>query len=116
MEKERNVVRESTEVQTTNKYSVQLKDGTVLNLLLNGTEYESETKIDRSIFTAENLSDVTVNGEKQGQMVLHSYYDFGEGTRFTLRGMTETERLQAENTSLQMALAEVFEMLLNVTM
>ena len=114
MAKGTNVVKESIEAPTTSKDSIQLKDGTVLNLLLNGTEYESETRIDRSIFTADNLSDVLINGEKQGQMVLHSFYDFGDGTRSTLRQMTEMEKLQAEITSTQMATVEVYEMLLGM--
>lgn len=114
MGKERNTVNESIEAPITNRDNVQLKDGTVLNLLLNGTEYESESKIDKSIFTAENLSDVVINGEKHGQMVLHSFYDFGEGTRFTLREMTEMEKLQAENTSIQLALVEFYEMFIGV--
>lgn len=92
--------------------NIQLRDGTTLNMRLNEVEYESDTKIDKSIFTSENLSNVTINGEKQGRMVLHSFYDFGSGTRFTLRKPTEIEMLREENNLLLNALAEVYELLL----
>lgn len=102
-----------TEEETPEGDSIQLKDGTTIYMDLNVMEYESKNKVDKSIFTEENLSNVTINGEKQGRMVLHSFYDFGEGTRLTLRKHTETERLQEETTSIQNALVEVYEMLLS---
>lgn len=84
---------------------------------LNGTEYESDEKIDSSVFTSDNLSDITIDGENIGKMVLHSAYDFGFGTRFTLRKQTEQEllqeRIEAANTEMQLALAEVYELVLD---
>lgn len=110
---------ESTNVPTTNLDKIQLKDGTVLNLPLNGSEYESPSKITASIFSEDNLSAVSINDEPMGMMVLHSMYDFGEGTRFTLRKPTELEEklIQQEktNTDLQLALAQVFEMMIATT-
>ena len=91
---------------------IRFSDGTTLNVYLNVSEYESETKIDRDIFTDDNLSNVSINGEKQGKMILRSYYDFGEGTRFVLGKPTEIESLKAENTATQLAIVEVYELML----
>lgn len=97
------------------KSKVQLADGTVLNLNLNGTEYESETPIADEVLSEENLSNVTIDDVKKGKMKLNSRYAFGSGTRFSLREMTEDEktieRLNVELTQTQLGLTEVFEML-----
>ena len=97
------------------KSSILLADGTVLNLNLNGTEYESETPIADEVLSEENLSNVTIDDVNKGKMKLNSKYHFGSGTRFSLREMTEDEktieRLNAELTQTQVGLAEVFEML-----
>lgn len=74
------------------KSSVQLADGTVLNLNLNGTEYESETPIDDSVLSEENLSDVTIDGVNMGRMKLNSKYPYNGGTRFSLRELTKEEK------------------------
>ena len=98
------------------KSSILLADGTVLNLNLNGTEYESETPIADEVLSDENLSNVTIDDVNKGKMKLNSKYSFGSGTRFSLREMTEDEktidRLNAELTQTQVGLAEVFEMLI----
>jgi hypothetical protein len=95
---------------------VQLADGTVLNCQLNGTEYETEEKVDASIFTDKNLASVTIDGEVHKNLVLNSTYDFGTGSRFSFREMTEDEktieRLNAELTQTQVGLTEVFETLI----
>lgn len=97
------------------KSKVQLADGTVLSLRLNGTEYESDTPIADEVLSEENLSNVTIDDVNKGKMKLNSKYPFGSGTRFSLREMTEDEktieRLNAELTQTQVGLAEVFEML-----
>lgn len=97
------------------KSKVQLADGTVLSLRLNGTEYESDTSIADEVLSEENLSNVTIDGVNKGKMKLNSKYPFGSGTRFSLREMTKDEktidRLNAELTQTQVGLAEVFEML-----
>ena len=97
------------------KSKVQLADGTVLNLNLNGTEYESETPITDEVLSDENLSNVTIDDVNKGKMKLNSKYPYNGGTRFSLREMTENEktieRLNAELTQTQVGLAEVFEML-----
>lgn len=98
------------------KSKVQLADGTVLNLNLNGTEYESETPIADEVLSEENLSNVTIDGVNKGKMKLNSKYPYNGGTRFSLRELTEDEktieRLNAELTQTQVGLAEVFEMLI----
>lgn len=98
------------------KSKVQLADGTVLSLRLNGTEYESETPIADEVLSEGNLSNVTIDDVNKGKMKLNSKYPYNGGTRFSLREMTEDEkmidRLNAELTQTQVGLAEVFEMLI----
>lgn len=98
------------------KSKVQLADGTVLNLRLNGTEYESDTQIADEVLSEENLSNVTIDDVNKGKMKLNSKYPYNGGTRFSLRELTEDEktieRLNAELTQTQVGLAEVFEMLI----
>lgn len=98
------------------KSSILLADGTVLNLNLNGTEYESETPIADEVLSDENLSNVTIDDVNKGKMKLNSKYPYNGGTRFSLREMTEDEktidRLNAELTQMQVGLTEVFEMLI----
>lgn len=98
------------------KSKVQLADGTVLSLRLNGTEYESDTPIADEVLSEGNLSNVTIDDVNKGKMKINSKYPFGSGTRFSLREMTEDEktieRLNAELTQTQVGLAEVFEMLI----
>ena len=99
------------------KSKVQFADGTVLNLRLNGTEYESDTPIADEVFSEENLLNVTIDDVNKGRMKLNSKYPFGSGTRFSLIEMTEDEktieRLNAELTQTQVGLAEVYELLLS---
>mgnify|MGYP000398788311 FL=1 len=99
------------------KSKVQLADGTVLSLRLNGTEYESDTPITDEVLSEENLSNVTIDDVNKGKMKLNSKYPFGSGTRFSLREMTEDEktieRLNAELTQTQVGLTEVYELLLS---
>lgn len=74
------------------KSKVQLADGTVLNLNLNGTEYESETSIADEVLSEENLSNVTIDDVNKGKMKLNSKYPYNGGTRFSLRELTEDEK------------------------
>ena len=101
------------------KSKVQLADGTVLSLRLNGTEYESDTPIADEVLSEDNLSNVTIDGVNKGKMKLNSKYPFGSGTRFSLREMAEDEktidRLNAELTQAQVGLTEVYEMLLSAS-
>ena len=83
-----------------------------MNCQLNGTEFETEEKVDASIFTDDNLSVVIIDGEKHTDMVLNSTYDFGTGSRFSLRDMTAEEVLNKQLTDTQIGLAEVYEMML----
>lgn len=112
---ENNVMTMNTESSLV-KSKVQLADGTVLNLNLNGTEYESETPIADEVLSDENLSNVTIDDVNKGKMKLNSKYPYNGGTRFSLREMTENEktieRLNVELTQTQVGLAEVFETLI----
>ena len=98
------------------KSKVQLADGTVLNLRLNGTEYESDEVIEDEVLSEANLQNVIIDDVNKGKMKLNSKYPYNGGTRFSLREMTENEktieRLNAELTQTQVGLAEVFEMLI----
>jgi len=95
---------------------IQLKDDTVLNPILNGTEFEYQGALKDSVLSEDNLSEVTIDGEVKGKMILISKYSFGAITRFSLREQTAEEKIiesQAQQvTQLQLALAEVYELLL----
>ena len=116
MSNENNVMTMSTESSLV-KSKVQLADGTVLNLNLNGTEYESETPITDEVLSDENLSNVTIDDVNKGKMKLNSKYPYNGGTRFSLREMTKDEktieRLNAELIQTQVGLTEVYELLLS---
>lgn len=98
---------------------VQLADGTVLSLRLNGTEYESDAPIADEVLSEENLSNVIIDDINKGKMKLNSKYPFGSGTRFSLREMTEDEKtideLNTQLTQAQVGLTEVYEMLLSTS-
>lgn len=70
---------------------IKLKDGTELNVTLNGTTYESKVPIPDGTFMDDNLSEVTIDGVLYRNMVLISSYPWNDGTRFALREMTEQE-------------------------
>ena len=101
------------------KSKVQLADGTVLSLNLNGTEYESETPIADEVLSDENLSNVTIDDMNKGKMKLNSKYPYNGGTRFSLKEMTEDEKtiekLNVQLTQTQVGLTEVYEMLLSIS-
>ena len=92
--------------------TIRLKDGTELSLRLNGSEYESDEPLDESLFTDENLSELSVNGSTPSEMRLNSLYSFGTGSRVSFRPLTAEERSSKEITALEVALAEVYEMIL----
>ena len=99
------------------KSKVQLADGTVLSLKLNGTEYESDTSIADEVLSEENLSNVTIDDVNKGKMKLNSKYPYNGGTRFSIRELTPEEKtideLNAQLTQAQVGLTEVYEMLLS---
>lgn len=101
------------------KSKIQLVDGTVLSLRLNGTEYESDTPIADEVLSEENLSNVTIDGVNKGKMKLNSKYPYEGGTRFSLRELTSEEetieKLNAQLTQTQVGLTEVYEMLLSTS-
>lgn len=92
--------------------NIRLNDGTELICRLNGTEFETDTPIDESIFTDENLSVVIIDGERKINQVLNSCYPFGSGSRFSIRDMTNEEQLLKQITDTQIGLAEVYELVL----
>ena len=101
------------------KSKVQLADGTVLSLRLNGTEYESEAPIADEVLSEENLSNVTIDDVNKGKMKLNSKYSYKGGTRFSIRELTTEEKtideLNTQLTQAQVGLTEVYEMLLPVS-
>ena len=101
------------------KSKVQLADGTVLSLRLNGTEYESDAPIADEVLSEDNLSNVTIDGVNKGKMKLNSKYPYEGGTRFSIRELTPEEKtideLNAQLTQAQVGLTEVYEMLLSAS-
>ena len=101
------------------KSKVQLADGTVLSLRLNGTEYESNTPIADEVLSDENLSNVTIDDINKGKMKLNSKYPYEGGTRFSIRELTPEEKtigeLNTQLTQAQVGLTEVYEMLLSTS-
>ena len=97
--------------------TIRFADGTVLDLRLNGTEYESDTPIADEVLSKDNISNVTINGVSKGKMKLNSKYPYKNGTRFSLRELTSEEetieRLNTQLTQTQVGLTEVYEMLLS---
>ena len=97
--------------------TIMFADGTVLELRLNVTEYESDTPIADEVLSKDNLSNVTINGVSKGKMKLNSKYPYKNGTRFSLRELTSEEetieKLNTQLTQTQVGLTEVYEMLLS---
>ena len=91
--------------------SIRLKDGTELDAILNGTTYESGQPIPNGTFTADNLSEVEINGTIYRDMKLICSYPWDEGTRFALREMTQQEienrDLKAQLQAAQLSVAEL---------
>lgn len=101
------------------KSKVQFADGTVLNLRLNGTEYESDTPITDEVLSEKNLSNVIIDGINKGKMKLNSKYPYKGGTRFSIRELTPEEKtfdeLNTQLTQAQVGITEVYEMLLSTS-
>ena len=109
-------------------YKVILQDGTAIeSLRLNGNNYISKTEVTEATF-AGNLSTVTVEGPDGAQtyhdMKLVHISKVGKEWWFILAEKTDQEKLKekleaamASNaddiTSVQLALAEIFEMMVN---
>ena len=109
-------------------YKVILQDGTAIeSLRLNGTNYISKTEVTEATF-AGNLSTVTVEGPDGAQtyhdMKLVHISKVGKEWWFILAEKTDQEKLKekleaamasnAEDiTGVQLALAEIFEMMVN---
>lgn len=95
------------------QYTIRLADGQELtNLGLNGNNYISKTEVDESIFK-DNLATMTVSdGEAETtyhNVVLVQQVKYPDGYYLCFRELTKDE---LEVTSLQTALAEVYELVL----
>ena len=106
-------------------YTITLANGTRLkNLDMNGSNYVSKTKVDESIFTSANLATMTVSdGETETtytDVVFIQQMEWADGTFYlAFREKTREEKLVEaitantdSMTDLQVALAEVYEMIL----
>ena len=97
-------------------YKITLADGTVLkNLELNGNNYIAEGVIEDSVFEG-NLDTVTVTDGKSNRVVDgKSWFVLGEKTA-QQKAMERLNTLLASNadsiTDVQVALAEVYELIL----
>lgn len=98
-------------------YTITLADGRKLtDLGLNGTNFISKTKIDESIFE-DNLSKMTISdGETETtyrDMKFIQQMEWADGTFYlAFCEKSVQEKLEEELTSLQMALADVYELTL----
>ena len=90
---------------TSQNVLIQLKDGTELEGVLNGTTYESRFPVLDGTFTDDNLSEVTINGTTYHNMKLVCSYPWDEGTRFAFREMTAQE-IENRNLRSQLQAAE----------
>lgn len=99
-------------------YTITLKNGTKIeNLGFDGSNYVSDTELDSSVFTEDNLAKVTVNdGTNENeytdlvfvQQILH------EGKYLiTFRVKSIAEKLNDNLTNVQVALAEIYESMLS---
>lgn len=76
-----------------------------MNVILNGTTYESGDPIPDGTFTDDNLSEVTIDGVIYRDTKLICSYPWDEGTRFAFREMTEQE-IENRNLKSQLQTAE----------
>ena len=103
-------------------YKITLADGTALeNLVLNGNNYVASTAVDDAIFkdnmtivTITNLDDGTAEQIEDGVLLSNIVRD---GKSWLVLGQKSAEQKRLETidrtfTDLQMALAEVYEMMI----
>ena len=103
-------------------YKITLADGTALeNLVLNGNNYVASTAVDDAIFkdnmtivTITNLEDGTAEQIEDGVLLSNIVRD---GKSWLVLGQKSAEQKRLETidrtfTDLQMALAEVYEMMI----
>ena len=94
-------------------YKITLNDGTVIdNLTVNGTNFVSKDKIDESIFTKDNLKKVTINDTVYENLVFIQQMKLADGYYIAFRQKTAEEITQENMTDVQLALAEIYEMIL----
>ena len=94
-------------------YKITLNDGTVIdNLTVNGTNFVSKDKVDESIFTKDNLKKVTINDTDYENLVFIQQMMLSDGYCIAFRQKTAEAITQANMTDVQLALAEIYEMIL----
>jgi hypothetical protein len=83
---------------------------------MNGTEYETTQEVTEEIMSETNLSDVKVDGISVGKKVLLHLYtttdDANTIYHFALRDQTDAEKQVAQLVDIQLALVEMYEMIL----
>lgn len=98
-------------------YTIELADGTKLtDLDMNGSNYVSKKKVDESIFTEEALAKVTISdGETEDtyeNLIFIQQMKWSDGTYYlAFREQTAEEKAAQSVTDIQLALAELYEML-----
>lgn len=98
-------------------YTIELADGTKLtDLDINGSNYVSKKKVDESIFTEEALAKVAISdGEKEEtfeNLIFIQQMKWSDGTYYlAFREQTAEEKAAQSVTDIQLALAELYEML-----
>lgn len=92
---------------------IRLKDGTELDVVQNGTTYESGTVINKAKLTDENLQEIQIDGVTYFNMTLVSIYPWDEGTRFAIRELTDQE---IENKDLKAQLQAADQSIAELTM
>lgn len=103
---------ENTNSITSQSVKIRLKDGTELNVILNGNTYESAELIADAVLSPDNVSKVEIGGEAYENMILICKYEYEGGTRFALREMTDAE---AENKNLRAQLNDALQSVAELT-
>ena len=91
---------------------IRLKDGTELDVVQNGTTYESGDPINRAKLRDENLETVVIDGVTYKNMTLIQLYPWDGGTRFAIREKTQAE---LEDKALRDQLAEAEQSVAELT-
>lgn len=98
-------------------YTITLADGTKLtDLDINGNNYVSKKKIDESIFTTDALAKVTISdGETEDayeNLIFIQQMEWADGTFYIcFREQTAEEKASQSVTDIQLALADIYEMI-----
>lgn len=94
--------------------TITLKDGTKIeNLTLNGNNFVSDTKLNESLFTSDNTSDMTVSDgttdTKYTDMLFTQQMEINGKYYICFHRMSDKEIYNSKITNLELALAELAE-------